>query len=206
MKILSHWFEGVKRFPAPDRNYHLTPTHIIIHFDVCHDIEMNRRALFASGHFYHAAIDGSDKTRSLEVRQYVPFDRQGSHAKGWNDRAIGLAIVNPGPLVMGKDGQLRTTYGKVWPREDAVEATHASGLAPKEWTHWAAFHYEERDAILNACQALVETYPTIKTICGHDYTDPGRKFDPGPAAEDIIMSYIRGAFPKLNVPEVQVKA
>src|SRR5690606_21887749 len=81
---------------APNRVNLLTPRMIVIHYDVCHDMEMNTRAQFASGLYYHVAAFGKDgDARGPEVRQYTPFNRQGSHAKGFNDRAIGLVLVNP---------------------------------------------------------------------------------------------------------------
>lgn len=187
---------------APGRVHLLVPQVICIHYDVCHSLAMNTGAQFASGLFYHVAVQGMDGDSDRgEVRQYAPFNRRGSHAKGHNNKAIGLVIVNPGPLVRGDDGQLRTTYGKLWPEDDAIEAKHWHPGAPKNWAHWAAYHHEERDAVLAVIAALLAAYPTIHTVCGHDELSPGRKFDPGPAAETAIMSYIRGAFPNINVPD-----
>lgn len=202
MHITNGWLDGVERWPAPKRVAPLKPTTIAIHFDVCSSLAGNTAAVFASGLFYHVAIDGNDRSGKLQARQYVPFDRQGSHVKGRNAETIGIAIVNPGPLVE-RNGELWTVQNppRRWPKEDAIEAVHAGGLAPKEWRHWAAFHYSERDFVLGACAALIETYPTIGLICGHDYLDHGRKFDPGPAAETVIFDYVRGAFPNIRVPE-----
>lgn len=201
----SHWLEGVEIKKAPGRIFPLVnPTHIILHYDVCHSVEMNTAAQFASGFFYHVAIDGSDHDEhGVRVRQHVPLNRRGSASKGWNDRAVNVVIVNPGPLIRGADGKLRTTYGKEWSESDAVPGTHGSGLAPFNWQNWAAYHHEERDAVLGVCEAIIRELPSINTICGHDYVSPGRKFDPGPAADDAILAYLRAAFPKMNVPTVE---
>lgn len=193
--------------------YSFTPSKILLHYDVCSSIAMNTRALFASGLSYHVAVNGMDfdKLRP-RIRQYIPGNKRAVHAKGFNDSALALCIVNPGPLIRCSDGALRTTYDEksfrkhgrapTWPDHDAVEATHASGLAPKTWTHWARYSYEERDAVLEICRVWLDAYPTIHTICGHDFTDPGRKYDPGPAFEDSVLSYVRGEFSHINVPSV----
>lgn len=208
MRIEDHKLVGDPRLydmttrQAPNRVHLLVPRMVVIHYDVCHSMDMNTSAQFASGFFYHTGVFGKDRDAKLpEVRQYTPFNRMGSHAKGFNDQAIGLVLVNPGPLIRGADGKLRTVYGKLWDEADAVEAKHWHPGTPKNWTHWAAYSHEIRDATLAVIQALVDTYPTIETICGHDDIAPGRKFDPGPAAETAIMSYIRGAHPDLNVPD-----
>lgn len=193
---------------APDRRFRLKPTHIVIHYDVCHGMDENTRAQFASGLFYHVAVDGFDHDgRPVEVRQYCPLDLRGSHSKGWNDRAVGLVIVNPGPLILDGDGFFRTVHGRIWSAGDVYEGAHKR--QPEEWRshdgkcYWAAYSYEERDTVLELCRLIVDAYPTITTICGHDYISPGRKFDPGPAADDAIIAPLRGAFPQLHVPEAQ---
>jgi N-acetyl-anhydromuramyl-L-alanine amidase AmpD len=134
------------------------------------------------------------------VRQYVPFNLQGVHVKGRNAEYIGICIVNPGPVFEKPDGTWMDVYKRPWPADQVGEGTHPK--APKNWTHWATFSYEERDAVLEICKALLEAYPSIHTICGHDFLQPGDKFDPGPLGEEAIMAYIRGAFPHINVPVV----
>ena len=189
----------------PDRVYPLVPKGIIIHYDVCQTLDEQTGTLFASGKSYHVGIDGRDSDQVLpKVRQYVPFNRQGVHALGHNNEYLGVCIVNPGPVLPQPNGTFKDTNGRPWPTDQVTAGVHASGLAPKNWTHWATFSYEERDTVLDICKALVEAYPSIKTICGHDWISPGRKFDPGPAA-DFILDTLRGAFPDLNVPEVARK-
>jgi N-acetyl-anhydromuramyl-L-alanine amidase AmpD len=191
---------------AKDRVIPLTPKGIVIHYDVCQTLDEQTGSLFASGLSYHVGLDGRDNDgKPPVVRQYVPFNRQGVHAKGHNHEYIGVCIVNPGPVIQQADGTFRDVHKRPWPADQTTTGIHASGLAPKNWTHWASFSYEERDAVLEICKALVEAYPTISTICGHDWLSPGQKFDPGPAADDAIMAYIRGAFPNLRVPEVESK-
>lgn len=171
-------FKGTR---SVDRLFPLTPSHIIVHYDVCHDMDMNTRAVFASGNDYHLALDGwLDPVQHSRVvlRQYVPFNYRGAHAKGYNDKSIGIAIVNPGPLVECPDGSLATTYGKQWPREEAVELRHRLRSVQFGW--WAKYTDEEIDTLGQVCGALLRAYPSIRRIVGHDEVTPG-KIDPGPA-------------------------
>jgi len=185
---------------APGRIHALTPTQIIVHYDVCETIEQNDRAQLASGYHYHAAIDGRDRDdKRVAVRQYVPFNRRGSAAKGFNHEAINLVIVNPGPLIRDSAGRLNTVHVRRWDEDDAEEMRHIHKGTPATWRHWARYSYEERDALVAVCELLVEQYPTIHTITGHDVTDPGRKFDPGPAFYNSIAVYLMAAFPALSV-------
>src|SRR5690606_3322216 len=93
----------------------------------------------------------------------------GSHAgqSNWRGRSgvnafsIGIEIANPGPLIRGADGKLRTVWGKVWPEDDAVEARHKSGTTPKSWTHWARFSKEEVDLCAQLYLLLREHYPIV---------------------------------------------
>jgi N-acetylmuramoyl-L-alanine amidase len=218
MKIENHRFVGDPRVVdlsakwAPNRKNPIKPNTICIHYDVCETIDGNTAAQFASGFYYHAAIDGADHDQKLpQVRQYVPFNLQGSHAQGLNATTLGLVIVNPGPLIRCSDGKLRTTYNEAafrrgnlkaptWNEDHAIEARHPHKNAPKNWTHWASYSHEERDTALEICELWIEEYPSIKQICGHEFLSPGRKFDPGPAAQDAIMAPLRGAFPWIHVP------
>lgn len=186
---------------APNRVFALTPKKIVLHYDVCHDMDMNTRAQFASGLFYHVAIDGEDDDKQkAQVRQYCPFNRRGSHAKGHNNDSIGVVFVSPGPLIKGADGQLRTTYGRIWDPNKAYEAEHASGRAPRNWTHWAVYTHKERDAALAVCEVLISAYPTIKLITTHEQVS-NQKFDIGPHGAVGILPYLRAAFPGVDVPE-----
>jgi N-acetylmuramoyl-L-alanine amidase len=186
---------------APNRKWPLTPKGIMIHYDVCQTLDSQTNVLFASGLYYHVGLDGRDNDgEPPQVRQYVPFNRRAIHAKGYNDTYIGICIVNPGPVFERPDGSFVDVHKKPWPSDQVAEGIHPRG--PKNWTHWATYSYEERDTVLEICRALLDEYPSINTICGHDWVSPGRKFDPGPLGEAVIMRYIRGEFPHINVPEL----
>lgn len=187
---------------VPGRVFPLRPEGIVIHYDVCQSLDEQTNVLFASGLCYHVGLDGRDHDgKPPVVRQYVPFNRRAVHAKGHNDTYIGICIVNPGPVFEEPDGTWMDVHKRPWPADQVAPGKHPR--APKNWTHWAAYSYEERDTVLEICEALLEAYPSIHTICGHDFLSPGEKYDPGPLGEAAILSYLRGAFPHINVPEVR---
>lgn len=167
----------------------ITPEVIVIHYAVTHNLDATLAAQIARGYFAHLSIDGyKDGERSvMRAAQTVPFNRKGSHAgeSSWNGRtgvnyfSVGVEIANPGPLVRGADGLLRTVYKKVWDEDDAIEKPVPRGY-PSNWTHWAKYSDEELGLLAALCLALCEHYP-IKAIVSHSEIAPGRKFDPGPA-------------------------
>jgi len=46
---------------------------------------------------------------------------------------------------------------------------------------WHTFGQKQIADIYLACEALVDAYPTLTEVAGHDDVAPGRKKDPGPA-------------------------
>lgn len=167
------------------------PLGIIIHCAVTTSLLETYRALKSRDYVEaHGTVDGfaGSGPSVIQVAQHVPFDRMARHAgksewdglKGLNACTIGLEIANPGPLVMGPGG-LKTTYGKAWPKDQAVEMRHRHPGTPKTWTHWATYTPEEVWVVAMLCKVLVFTYPSIYFVAGHDEVSPGRKFDPGPA-------------------------
>lgn len=178
----------------------IVPELILIHYGVTSSLPALVAAQRATGYMAQFSIDGyASPGPNYQIRQMYPCNEYGSHAgesqwsekAGCNAFAIGVEIANPGPLIRGADGQLRTVYGQVWPEEDAIEMRHPGGRAPQNWTHWAAYSDQEIDILIELCRALIDAYPTISGIAGHDEVSPGRKFDPGPA---FPMQWLREKF------------
>jgi N-acetylmuramoyl-L-alanine amidase len=175
----------------------IVPEVIVAHYAVTHSLEATVAAQQARGYWAHLSIDGwNDGGRSeMRVVQQLPFNRRGSHAgeslwqgrAGVNNFSVGIEIANPGPLVMTPEG-LKTTYGKLWDPNDAIETGPIKGY-PVKWTHWAKYSAEETALFTAICLALKERYP-IKALVGHSDISPGRKFDPGPAFD---WGYVRDA-------------
>lgn len=184
MRIEDHLLAGFPRYdylptrPA-DRLFPLVrPDAIVVHYDVCHSLDMNRRTVFASGLDYHLAIDGwrdGEQRSQAHIHQYVPFEFRGAHAVGWNHRAFGVCVVNPGPLIE-RDGELFTTYGKRWLREEAAQATFPG----TPWKWWAIYTDEEIDTLGQVCGTIAAAYPSVQRIVGHNSVATNGKVDPGP--------------------------
>lgn len=195
MRIEGHRLIGENVAFAPDDHGGLLkPAIVVIHYAVTHDARTTAAVLEARDYVSaHVTIDAAGR-----VIQQVPFDRVAFHAgessyrglSNVNRFALGLEISNPGPLVRGADGLLRTTYGKVW-TGGAVEAKHKHASAPASWTHWAEFSPMELDLAAELCELWRQEYG-ISDVVGHDDVSPGRKFDPGPA---FPMEWFRGLFP-----------
>lgn len=183
----------------------IVPEVIVIHYGVTHKLASLVAAQAATGYWAHLSIDGwqDGDGSSMLITQALQFNRRGSHAgkssfegrDGLNAYSVGIEICNPGPLVKGKDGLLRTVYKNnpmVWDPEDAIETGPIPGY-PKAWTYWAKYSLEEMAICAAVCHALRQEYP-IRAIVGHSEVSPGRKFDPGPAFD---MAWLRGfVFPK----------
>lgn len=178
------------------------PQIALIHYGVTDSLDALWRAQHYSGFHAHTSYDGwSEHGEDGPVRgvsrayHQIDFNRRASHAGkstwnghvGCNQLALGLEISNPGPLIEGKDGELRTVYGKVWPRSDAIKAVHKCGRAPGSWTHWARYSDEELDFCVQLV-ALWRKHYGIVDVLGHDDVAPFRKFDPGPA---FPLQYVR---------------
>lgn len=127
--------------------------------------------------------------RGGEVVQLAPMDRVTWHAGGsrWahkerdfiglNHHAIGIELVNAGPLDSVGNGTWRAWWGRHYPAEEVIEARHKHG---GRWLGWMRFPEAQMAAAYQVARALVCHYRLLDVI-GHDDIAPGRKRDPGPA-------------------------
>lgn len=206
IEVRDHWLhwdepgvELVRKLELPNRPA-ITPSLIVVHYGVTRALPELLAAQRARGYWAHLSIDGftspTGRGAVYQVHQALPFDRKGIHAgeSFWdgrancNDFSIGIEISNPGPLLVGAGGGLRTVHGHVWPDDEAVEARHKHKPSPPNWNHWAIYTDQEVDILIGVCRALAAAYPTITDIAGHDDISPGRKWDPGPA---LNMTWLR---------------
>lgn len=167
----------------------IVPEVVVIHYGVINDHPTLVRAQKRSGFVAHLTIDGwSSGQHGAEYRvtQLMPLNEMGSHAgkSDWRGRpsvnvfSIGIEIANPGPLIRGVDGKLRTVHGQEWDEDEALEERHRLPTDPT-WTHWARYTNQEIDLLIAIIGAVRQVYP-IRDVVGHDeITD--RKRDPGPA-------------------------
>jgi N-acetylmuramoyl-L-alanine amidase len=128
----------------------------------------------------HLVVD-----RSGEVYQLVSFDTVSWHAgessfngrSGYNKFSIGIEIDNAGVLKKAGDKYV-SWFGKKYDEDEVIEAVHRNESVSK---YWHMFTEAQIDAVSQICEALIERYPAIKEILGHEEISPGRKVDPGPA-------------------------
>jgi N-acetylmuramoyl-L-alanine amidase len=123
--------------------------------------------------------------RDGEIAQLVPFSRRAWHAgvsrwqalTGMNSYSIGIELDNPGPLQKRATGWY-TWFGVKVPDDLVVLAPHKYGGPERGWH---AYSDAQFDALYEACEALIDAYPDIADVLGHEDIAPGRKSDPGPA-------------------------
>lgn len=165
------------------------PSILVIHYTVSARRPGTVRALEdesqkASVHF----VMGKDGV----VTQMVPCSRVAWHAGKsiWRGRpscslySIGIEVVNVGPVKKKGDGYV-DVYNQ--PYEGGVfEGRHKNPNV--KYSHWAKYPGEQMQALVELGRAIVEHYPTIKEIVGHDDISPGRKTDPGPAFDMALYT------------------
>ena len=125
--------------------------------------------------------------RDGEITQLVSFKEIAWHAgrsrwrgrTGLNQYSIGIEIVNAGPLVKHADGHYRTAFGRVI--SDPAEVVVAKHKNERETRYWHSYTETQLQRVEELVLALLEEYPPIKEIVGHDDIAKGRKSDPGPA-------------------------
>jgi N-acetylmuramoyl-L-alanine amidase len=118
--------------------------------------------------------------------QIVPFNRMARHAgksewKGLaslNQYALGIEIANHGWLDRQGDGTYKRADTPRFKAKDVTLGPMPAGTEEKGWENYTA---EQLAAVEAVTLALLERYPTIHEIVGHQEIAPGRKFDPGPA-------------------------
>ncbi len=169
---------------SPNKGGRLVPDTIVMHYTAGTSTSSAARWLSnpkarASAH----VVVGRDG----EVIQLVSFKEVAWHAgrsrwkgrTGLNRYSIGIEIVNAGPLIKHADGHYRTAFDKVI--SDPAEVAIAKHKHERETRYWHAYTEAQLDKVEALTLALLDEYPTINEIVGHDDIARGRKKDPGPA-------------------------
>jgi len=124
--------------------------------------------------------------RKGECWQIVPFNRKARHAgesfwkgiKYLNGHSIGIEIANYGWLNKLGSGD----YGRSdTPVFDAADVVVGQMPGSSEMKGWECYPEAQLATLEKVTAALLDHYPTIQEIVGHQEISPGRKFDPGPA-------------------------
>jgi len=158
------------------------PDTIIVHYTAGTSGESSARWLAdpTSKVSAHVVID-----RSGRIYQIVPFNKIAWHAgqsayggrTGFNDFSIGIELDNAGYLDR-QNNEYISPYGKRYPEDEVLWAKHHNERFTRFW-----HTYTEAQLLVcrDLCLALIQGYPEITQILGHDEISPGRKQDPGPA-------------------------
>lgn len=188
--------EAVPFHASPNASGKLSdPQAIVIHFTAGRGFEQSIAWLCnpkakASAHLI-VARDG-------RIAQLVEFNRRSWHAgtSSWEGRArlnewsIGVELDNFGRLTKSGRGEWRTYWGEIVPDDEVIVARHKSG---GEECGWHDFPEAQVLAAYAACEALIDAFPSIDLVLGHDDVAPGRKADPGPAfCMDSFRTWLLG--------------
>lgn len=122
------------------------------------------------------------------VLQCVPLDRIAWHAgrstwrgiSGLNSHSIGIELANWGYLKRTEAGWM--SYGGRL-IADAVLARHKNGNpdGSSNSIGWEPYPAVQFNVAVEAAKAIINAFPSIREIVGHDDIAPDRKWDPGPA-------------------------
>jgi N-acetylmuramoyl-L-alanine amidase len=161
-----------------DKNY---PDSIIIHYTAGRDAKSS--ATFLAGTVKASAhlVIGRDGT----IYQLIPFNKIAWHAgestydgrSGFNNYSIGIELDNAGPLTQ-IGNRYQSWFKEFYPEHEVFYAVHRNETAPRYWHSYTAAQVEVCEEI---CQLLINRYPNIRFILGHEEISIGRKTDPGPA-------------------------
>lgn len=169
--------------PSPNHGGKLTrPSLITIHYTAGRTAESAVNWLCnplskASAHF----VIGRDST----TYQLVPTDVVAWHAgqsrwglrTGVNSFSIGIELDNPGFLHKTTVGYWRSpSTGEVYQPEDVIEGVHKHGTAK---VGWLLYTENQLNRLYELGRELVDQFPSLQEIAGHDDISPGRKWDPG---------------------------
>jgi N-acetylmuramoyl-L-alanine amidase len=177
-KVLMHRLAGVRFTRSPSQGGTLTaPTLLVMHYTAGRSFEQSVRTLIAPSTKASAHVVVG---RAGEVAQLVRFDRVAWHAgqsewrgrKRCNEFSIGIEIDNAGKLVR-KAGLYATWFGAAIAPEDVHRGAQGSA--------WHAYTEQQLATLEAVTRAILEAYPSITEIVGHEDIAPGRKLDPGPA-------------------------
>jgi N-acetylmuramoyl-L-alanine amidase len=190
-RLRDHWYERSGDVGRPLEAHRL----IVLHYTAMGPGAQARDFMLLSPRQKQARLDAPGPVyasahvvvdRDGTVWQIVPFDRQARHAgvSRWrglesvNRCSLGIEIANWGWLDRYADG----TFGRPeTPRFSADQVVLGPMPGTGEPKGWEPYAQPQLDAVEAVVRALLQAYPTIVDVVGHQDVSPGRKFDPGPA-------------------------
>lgn len=190
MKITSNVFEDVPFIPSPNTGGVIIPRFIVMHYTAGYTGEsaINTLTKPVSKVSAHLVVDTDGK-----VTQLVRFNTKAFHAgpsfydgyRNLNDHSIGIEIVNIGWLQRLSNGDYQDPYGKKVEKDNAEALNLVPFKNPKIGSgeyYQPAYKHNQLKVLDEVVAAILDAYPTIKDIIGHEDIDTrGWKTDPGPA-------------------------
>lgn len=188
MRVENHKVTGIPFTPARHMGGTITPTLVVLH-DTASRLDPGNAARYLAdndaGVSVHFVVE-----RDGTITQQVPLNRQANHAgkssyhgrKWCNGFSIGIEIVNPGKMTMGRqfsDGfEARAWWGQLFDSEeyDLAEiqtAEHGVGV-------WMGYTPAQIKAVLELLECLFRDVDTLTDVRTHWYVSPGRKVDTNP--------------------------
>lgn len=190
MKIVNNKLQGVPFLPSPNTSGSLrAPTLLVLHYTASGDNKGGDAKYFqrsSSKASAHIVIE-----RDGSVIQCVPFNTVAWHAgkSSWqgknfcNSFSIGIEIDNWGLLEKRANGAYYSHAGTQVPAHSVFVGPNKLGNGK----YWEVFPPVQLDAVENVVAAILEKYPSITEIVGHEDISPRRKIDPGPALYSFMQ-------------------
>lgn len=191
MEIKQHNLVGTQQQTTPNMGGTITPRFIVMHYTAGWSAEgsiswLTNKKSKVSAHLV-IGRDGS-------ITQLVPFNRKAWHAgpsayegfRNLNTYSIGIELDNAGWMTEVSQGVYTGSNGHKLSASkmagvETIKGSHPNveGGAVKDWMMYTDAQLQ---ALEDVVDALLDKYPTIQYITGHDEIDTrGYKSDPGPA-------------------------
>ena len=181
MKIKNHRLEGVQQIESPNQSGTINPSLLVLHYTASG--EGNDAKYFqnpAAKASAHIVVE-----RDGTITQCVAFNKKAWHAgkSVWNGRSncndfsIGIEIDNWGLLTKRADGTFRSHAGSIIDSCQVLEARNKLGNGQ----YCETYNDIQLSAVEKVVEAILEYYPGIQAVVGHEDIAPRRKIDPGPA-------------------------
>jgi N-acetylmuramoyl-L-alanine amidase len=189
---------GILRRPSDNHGGIIEPKFIVIHYTAGGSAQSSIDAMARNRLSAHLVVDRDGTTYQL-----VDFNRKAWHAgksfwRGYfnlNSHSVGIEVCNYGWLLPQGDGTFkRPGETPVFSGNQVHVGDHKNGW-PRGYG-WELYMDEQIGRVSDLCGALLDYYPSIKGIVGHDEIAPDRKQDPGPAFPiDSLRSRMEGRRP-----------
>lgn len=187
-----HKLEGVPFYQTQNFGMSMEPEAIVLHYS-------SGRNLMSTVRWFQSTESRSSAHviigRDGKIAQMVPFNVSALHCgmsslngkEKCNQFTIGIELCNWGKLSY-RNGMYYTAANTAVHEQDVVAIQHK--FSQNKLMYWEKYTEDQVLACIDVCKRIVEKYPKIKLLVGHDDVayPQGREVDPGPALD---MSRIR---------------